>query len=135
MNLKAIDTNVILRFITADHPVMSLRCRDLFARIQKGEEVVFLPEAALSDVVWTLGSFYRWPVDQICRFIGDLLSQDGVRMPRRALMWEALSLFAEGQIDFSDALIAAEMRDNSLAEIYSYDSDFDRIEGITRVEP
>lgn len=135
MSLRAIDANVILRFVTADHPEMSPRCRDLFARVQNGEEAVFLPEAALSDVIWTLSSFYRWPVDHICRFVGDLLSQDGVRMSRKALAWEALSLFLEGQVDFSDALIAAEMRDASLKEIYSYDRDFDKIEGITRVEP
>ncbi len=135
MSLRAIDANVILRFVTADHPEMSPRCRDLFARVQHGEEAVFLPEAALSDVIWTLSSFYRWPVDHICRFVGDLLSQDGVRMSRKALAWEALSLFLEGQVDFSDALIAAEMRDASLKEIYSYDRDFDKIEGITRVEP
>lgn len=135
MSLRAIDANVILRFVTADHPEMSSRCRDLFARVQHGEEAVFLPEAALSDVIWTLSSFYRWPVDHICRFVGDLLSQDGVRMSRKALAWEALSLFLEGQVDFSDALIAAEMRDASLKEIYSYDRDFDKIEGITRVEP
>lgn len=135
MSLRAIDANVILRFITADHPEMSPRCRDLFARIQNGQEAIFLPEAALSDVVWTLSSFYRWPVDQICHFVGDLLSQDGVRMSRKALMWEALSLFSEGQVDFSDALITAEIRDASLMEIYSYDRDFDRIEGLTRAEP
>ena len=135
MSLRAIDANVILRFVTADHPEMSPRCRDLFARVQRGEEAVFLPEAALSDTVWTLGSFYRWPADHICRFVGDLLSQDGVRMSRKALMWEALSLFSEGIVDFSDALVAAEIHGASLSEIYSYDRDFDRVEGITRAEP
>jgi predicted nucleic-acid-binding protein len=132
---KAIDANVILRFVTADHPQMSLRCRDLFERVQRGEETIFLPEAALSDAVWTLRSFYKWPVERTANFLGDLLALDGVQMARKALLWEALSLFVEGHFDFSDALILAEMQDAALNEIYSYDRNFDRIEGITRTEP
>ena len=135
MSLRAIDANVILRFVTADHPQMSLRCRELFARVQSGDEVIFLPEAALSDVVWTLNSFYRWPIEQICRFVGDIVSLDGVKMSRKSLVWEALSLFAEENLDFSDALIVSEMHSADLNGIYSYDRDFDRIEGISRVEP
>ncbi len=135
MSLRAIDANVILRFVTADHPQMSFRCRELFARVQSGDEVVFLPEAALSDVVWTLNSFYRWPIEQICRFVGDIVSLDSVKMSRKSLVWEALSLFAEENIDFSDALIVSEMHSADLNGIYSYDRDFDRIEGVTRVEP
>ncbi len=135
MSLKAIDANIILRFVTADHPQMSPRCRDLFERVQRGEETVFLPEAALSDMVWTLCSFYKWPLERTSAFVGDLLALDGVQMARKTLVWEALSLFAEGHLDFSDALIVAEMRDTTLAEIYSYDRDFDSIEGISRIEP
>jgi predicted nucleic acid-binding protein len=135
MSQKAIDANVILRFVTADHPEMSPRCRDLFARIQQGEEAVFLPEAALSDVVWTLRSFYSWPVERIAQFVGNLLALDGVQMSRKTLVWEALSFFAEGGLDFSDALIVAEMHSAALSKIYSYDHDFDRLEDITRLEP
>jgi predicted nucleic acid-binding protein len=133
--VRAIDANVILRFVTADHPEMSLRCRELFGRVQRGEETVFLPEAALSDVVWTLRSYYRWPVAQTSGFVGDLLAIDGIHMTRKEVIWEALSLFAAGGLDFSDALIVAEMRAATLEELYSYDHDFDRVEAVTRLEP
>lgn len=135
MSPRAIDANVILRFVLGDHPEMSPRCRDLFARVQSGQEVVFLPEAALSDVVWTLGSFYKWPVDQIGSFLGALLGQDGVRMQRKDLVWDALYLFVRSGLDFSDALIAAEMSVMGLEEIYTYDRDFDRLAEIRRREP
>ena len=135
MKPKALDANIVLRFVTADHPEMSPRCRALFARIQGGEEVVFLPEAALSDVVWTLRSFYHWPADQICGLMGNLLALDGIQMARKPLVWEAVSLFAEGGIDFSDALIVAEMHYAGLSDLYSYDHDFDRLTDVTRIEP
>ena len=135
MNAKAIDADIILRFVTADHPEMSPRCRDLFARVQAGSEVIFLPEAAFADVVWTLRSFYKWPVDRVCSFLGDLLALDGVHMQRRELVLDAMTTFERGGLDFSDAMIAAEMSVVEVAEIYSYDRDFDRIGDLERLEP
>jgi predicted nucleic-acid-binding protein len=121
--------------MTADQPEMSARCRDLFARVQNGNETVFLPEAALSDVIWTLRSFYGWPAERICSFVGNLLAIDAVRMSRKPLVWQALSFFDQTGIDFSDALIAAEMQEVGLTELYSYDRDFDKVEGVNRFEP
>jgi predicted nucleic acid-binding protein len=38
-------------------------------------------------------------------------------------------------VDFPDAHMAALLVGESVAELYSLDSDFDRIPGITRLEP
>ena len=135
MSRKAVDANILLRFVTADHPEMSPRCRLLFERLQNGEEEVVLPEAALADAVWTLRSHYRWPLPEICAFLGDLLAIEGLHMARKEMVWNALDFFQEGKIDFSDALIAAEMASLGLGEVYSYDRDFDQVAGVVRVEP
>jgi predicted nucleic-acid-binding protein len=135
MNPKAIDANIILRFITADHPEMAPRCRTLFERVQDGSEVVYLPEAALADTVWTLRSFYKWPAPRIGAFVVSLISQEGVRMQRKSLILDAIRLFAHERMDYSDALIAAEMSAVGLNEIYSFDRDFDKLAQISRREP
>ena len=135
MRARVIDANVILRFLTADNSEQSSRCRDLFARVQAGQETVYLPEVALSDVVWTLKSFYRWPASRIRRFISDLLALKGIQMARKLVVQQALVLFADQNIDFSDALIAAEMLQTGRAEMYSFDRDFERVPDLTRLEP
>ena len=38
-------------------------------------------------------------------------------------------------VSFADAYNAAYMESRGITEVYSYDTDFDRIEGIKRVEP
>lgn len=133
MSPRAIDANVLLRHVTGDHPEMSPRCSRLLERVEAGEESVYLPEAAMADVAWTLRSFHRWPADRICDFLGDLLAIDGVEMQRKEIAWAALEYFRTG-LDFSDALIAAEMESRGLGEIYSFDRDFDRVVGL-RIEP
>ena len=135
MSRRAIDANVILRFVTADHPEMSPRCRRLFERVAAGGEVIFLPEAALADVAWTLRSFYHWPPERICDFLGDLLALDGLEMERKPVVWSVLEHFRRGKVDFSDAWIAAEMGTLDLTEIYSFDRDFDEIPELRRIEP
>jgi predicted nucleic-acid-binding protein len=132
---RAIDANILLRYVTADHPEMSPRCRRLIERVEAGEEAIFLPEAAMADVAWTLRSLYRWPAERICAFFGDLLALDGVEMTRKDMMWGAIELYREGKIDYSDALIAAEMGDQGVDEIYSFDRDFNHVPKVKRVEP
>jgi predicted nucleic-acid-binding protein len=132
---RAIDANVILRFLLGEPPEQADRCQALFARLQAGEEEVYLPEVALSDVVWTLQSFYRWPRERIARFAHDVISLTDIRMNRKSLVRDALHFYVEQRIDFSDALITAEMLHGGYAEIYSYDRDFDRMTEVERVEP
>ena len=135
MRCRAIDANVILRFLLDEPPEQAERCRALLARLQLAEETVYLPEIALSDVIWTLKSFYRWPRDRIARFAHDVISLRGIRMARQSIVRLALYNYVEHRIDFSDALIAAEMVHDDCAEIYSFDRDLDRVAGIDRMEP
>lgn len=63
------------------------------------------------------------------------LSQDGIDCRDNAVVLRALVLFEEKNIDFVHALLCARMLDETEPEIYSSDRDFDRVEGIRRVEP
>lgn len=135
MKARVIDANIILRFLLDDHPEHSPRSRELMRRIRDGEEMVILPEVVVSDIVWTLRSFYHWPAERIRAFVRDLLTLQGVCGVRRQVLLNALDIFAELNVDFSDALIAAEMLQAGQKEIYSYDRDFDRIPGLQRLEP
>lgn len=135
MKCRAIDANVILRFLLDDPPEQAERCQALFARLQAGEEDVYLPEVSISDVVWTLQSFYRWPRDRIARFAHDVISLKGTRLARESLVRDAVHLYAERGVDFSDALIAAEVLHGGYEGVYAYDRDSNHIAGVERVEP
>lgn len=61
----------------------------------------------------------------------------GLKLPRRQVYLRALDLYAANTIDFEDALSVALMEQQKIAEIFSYDQDFDRIPdcAIRRSEP
>jgi predicted nucleic acid-binding protein len=132
---RVLDANILLRYLLDDVPELTDHCEALLLRVQRGEEAVWLPDIALADVIWTLRSFYRRSKTEIRDVLLPILSLRGIRLRDRAVIFRALGLFAEKNIDFSDALIAAEMLTSGYTEIYSYDRDFDNVLEIERVEP
>ena len=135
MKPAVIDANILLRFLLADHPQQSPRCRQLLLQVQEGTLEIFLPEAALSDVVWTLKSFYKWTNETIYQFVVSLLALNRLSTTNKAHMQMAITLFRNHNIDFSDALIAAQMLNEGFEVIYTFDRDFNKITGIVRQEP
>ena len=54
-----LDTNVIIRFLTGDHPAHSPRSRSLFTRAAAGDVTLLVTDLALAETVWVLQSFYK----------------------------------------------------------------------------
>ncbi|MGO0122477.1 PIN domain-containing protein [Desulfothermobacter acidiphilus] len=132
---RVLDANVILRFLTNDVPEQADRCAELLKRLEAGAEEVWLPELVLADIVWTLEKFYHQPKERIRELLTPLLNLHGLRFTGKRIAKEALRLYAEKNVDWTDAFVAAQMLSRKQGEIYSYDRDFEKIEGITRVEP
>ena len=132
---RFIDTNIFLRFLTADIPEQAQRCAALIQRIRDGVETVEVSSLAAAEIVWTLERFYKLSKEEVASKVSSLLKLKGLRIANKTIFLEALSLFAEKNISFTDAYIAVQMKRANQNEIYSYDRDFDRIEQIKRLEP
>jgi predicted nucleic acid-binding protein len=64
-----------------------------------------------------------------------IVGTESLHLPDKNLIIDALVLYGRKDIDYIDAYNAVSMRRQGLSEIYSYDEDFDAIEGIQRKEP
>ncbi len=64
-----------------------------------------------------------------------LLQLRDLHLPNKPVYVQALDFYVQHPISFADAFNAAFMQRHQIAEIYSWDADFDRIPGIARVEP
>jgi uncharacterized protein len=78
---------------------------------------------------------YEVPRSQIREMVRDVLSLPGVQLVGRGLCLQALDLYVAHSISFADAFTAAYMASRQLSEIYNWDTDFDRLPEITRLEP
>ena len=133
--IPIIDANIVLRFLTNDIPKQADRCTGLLKRIESGLEEAWLPDLVFADIVWTLEKFYKQPKQRIQELLIPILELKGLRHNNKKISKLAFQLYVEKNIDWTDAFVAAQMITQKKCEIYSYDSDFDKVAGINRLEP
>jgi predicted nucleic-acid-binding protein len=100
----AVDTNIIVRLLTADDPRQTARARRLFE-----SETIFLAKTVLLETEWVLRRLYRLEREPINRVLEALLSLPKVRCEDEALLRQALAWNRDG-LDFADALHLASSR-------------------------
>ncbi len=96
--MLAVDTNVIVRFLTNDDPLQSPRARRLVS-----ENDVWIPTTVLLETEWVLRSTYRYTPTQITASLRDFAGLPRVSLENPGLVARALDWCEEG-MDFSDAL-------------------------------
>lgn len=130
-----IDTNIFLRFLTADDKEKYARCRQLFERAVNGKELLVTSELAIAEVVWTLLSFYKVPKQEVIEKVSIILNTPNLKVENQKTLTDALAIYSIKNINFIDAYNSAYMRHKKLDKIYSYDTDFDKVELLKRAEP
>ncbi len=136
MTVRLTDTNLLIRFFTGDDPEKAERVRQLLERVERNEERIALSPIVVFETVFTLQHSYRLERARITEMLDDLISLPGVQLPNKRVYLDALELYAtHPRLSFGDAYNASYMAASNLTEIYSYNADFDRLPGLTRVEP
>jgi predicted nucleic-acid-binding protein len=96
--MLAIDTNLVVRYLTADHPEQSARAKALI----EGAEV-FVCTTVMLETEWVLRSAYGFATNQIAPAIRGFAGLSQVSVEDPALIALALDWMERG-MDFADAL-------------------------------
>ena len=123
----SIDTSIVLRYLLKDDPALSPRALEIIA----GNDC-FVTRAALTEVVYTLESYYRSPLADVGRALDALLSLQRVMVEDRAVTERAVTWYKAG-MDFGDAMIAA--ASHGAARVETFDRDFARLARKLRTVP
>ena len=135
MTLPFLDTNIFLRHLRADHPDHSPKATAYLTRIEQGEFKARTAETVIFETVYTLQRLYRQPKAAIRDALLPLIELPGIVLPSKRRFRETFDLYVNLNLPFADAYHAVLMKHLKLTEMVSFDRDFDRIPGITRVEP
>ena len=134
--MRFIDTNLFLRYFTRDDEEKAQKVLELLKRVETNEEKIITSSLVMFEVIFTLESFYNSKREEIKELIFPLLQLRGLKLTDKEIFCEALTLYTEKKnLSFADAFNAAFAIKRGIKEIYSYDTDFDRIEGIKRLTP
>ena len=136
--MAPLDTNIIIRYLANDHPVLSPRAYALFRDLAAGTRSVLLIEAVLVETVQVLSSkaLYNLAPADIARHVGNIIRFPGVKLSRKRRYLRALELYATTPaLSFVDALLAVYAQEAPAPTIVSFDTDFDRLPWLTREAP
>ncbi len=135
MSASFLDTNILLRYFTRDDEQKAQRALDLLIRVERGEEKIITSSLVIFETVFTLQRFYKVPRQRIKELILSIISLRGLHIPGKNVYYHAFDLYVSNNISFADAYNAAYMLSEEISNIYTWDTDFDRIDGIVRIEP
>lgn len=130
-----IDTNIFIRVLHKENEKLFRECLLLLQSIKENKIEAYTGTIVLTEVVWTLSSFYKISKAKIIEGVRGIINISGLKITDIYNQNLALTLFEKHSVKFIDALIA------SIEEVYTkkmivvtYDRDFDKLP-VIRKEP
>jgi len=134
MDRTFLDTNIILRYLTRDNEQKAQASLSLLLHLEKSEEKMITSPMVIFETIFTLQSSYKIPRNKIEELLMPIISLQGLKLEHKKVYNRAFKLYCSKNISFADAYNIAFMEDQGIEIIYSYDTDFDFVEGIKRKE-
>ena len=102
MTWVAADTNIWLRYLTAEDPAQAARA----LRWLEAADAVYVPTTVMLELAWVLRAAYRFERTTVEAALRQIAGLPNVRLERPEAVARALDDFRRG-LDFADALHAA----------------------------
>lgn len=138
--MRFLDANIFIyayykpkKQLTRREKQMKERAKQIISNISQGKEEVTITVVHLSEIVSILK--HGMPLDQLTKIIRGIFMLDNVKIHgvTREAYFAAAELGEDLRLEANDALAVDVMRLNDIKEIYSFDEDFNQIEGISRL--
>lgn len=117
----ALDTNILVRYLTEDDAEQAARAAALFEEAVERDERLFVPHIVLCELVWVLASAYHRPRKDIVAALKGLLSAAQLNVEDAELAHRALARYATGPADFADYLIGERAMAAGCDEVATFD--------------
>lgn len=115
-----VDTNLFLRYLTNDVPEQADAVERLLGRAEAGELRLVTNRLVVAEIVWTLESFYKKTKAEVRDAVLAILNTPGLEVEVHDQILQAAVWYAEKNVDFIDACIAAQLFDDGLGSIYTF---------------
>lgn len=124
-----IDTNIIISFLTADHPVMTPETIALMKKAEEGEIQLKVAPLIVAECCWVLQSpHYGFSSAEIAEVLLSFLNAEGLIVEEKEVVLRALEQYAAQHVDFIDAYLAEHAKAVGLGQITTYNSkDFSKL--------
>ena len=103
--MKALDTNILARYLRDDDPVQSRRAAHFIQRALRQNNPLYVDHVVLCELVWILSSVYEHRKDEIVAIVEAVLLTGQFRLEDKPVIELALEDYRKSKADFADCLI------------------------------
>lgn len=135
MAIQFLDTNILVRHMTQDHPEHSRRATGFLEKVESGEIKVYTADTVIFETVFTLERSYHQPKAKIREVFLPIIELPGIILPGKRRFRKVFDLYVNLNLPFADAYHAVVMEHLHLKEIVTFDREFDRVPDVSRIEP
>ena len=117
----AIDTNILVRYITQDDQQQAEAAENLLATYNNKPQSIFINNIVVCELVWVLEKGYKYTQEQISSTIRIILSTEEFAFEYHNILWLALEEYEIKNTDFSDSLISKLNNNLGYKQTFSFD--------------
>lgn len=123
--VAAVDTNVLVRWLVHDHPVLARKASAMIDRAEVGS--LRLDRLILAELTYVLRSNYEMPKSMIVDNLQVILTTEVFLLDTPELVRAAVEVFAtERPLSFEDSWLLAQKRLRDVSEIITFDKALDK---------
>ena len=119
--MKAIDTNVLVRFLVNDDPAQADVVRKRFQQAEQQREAFFIPLLVVLETIWVLDSAYGISRQEAIEVLSELLMLPILEFENRTALQGVLSCAPNNPFDLADLLIAEVARLADCQSVLTFD--------------
>ncbi len=116
-----LDTNVLVRYLTQDHPAQSARANLLIESRCTREDPGRIALMVLCELVWVLRGAYGYQKALVIETLDQILASRELEIEKANIAAAALSSYRKGPADFADYVIVYSNQDSLCEATYSFD--------------
>jgi len=103
--MKALDTNVLVRFLTNDDQVQAQKVLSLFRTAQKNGERFYVCKLVQIELIWVLDSVYKYRREEILSAFERMLALPVLLLESPEILEEFMVSSESSRVGLSDLLI------------------------------
>lgn len=126
--MKALDTNLIVRFLVADDLSQAEAVRVIFLQAEQNKDVFFVPVLVLLETIWVLESAYSMQREDIIKALQGLTRMPILAFESSSAVHLFLSLAERNRGDLPDLLIGSCARQAGCDSVLTFDKKAGRTE-------
>jgi predicted nucleic-acid-binding protein len=126
--MKALDTNILARYLRNDDPVQSKRAAQFIQAAVRGGEPLYLNHVVLCELIWILISVYEHGKDEIVNMLDVILLTGQFQLEDKPSIEAAVDDYKNTKADYADCLIGRRNRSFGCQKTLSFDRNLKSLE-------